>query len=78
MDLCKRILASVDHSLNALGKLSIKQLMEFKGTVVACRQQFFPLHIRQPCMLELKEFYNEYQQLLIQVGDGATMALVYT
>ena len=29
--LCKRILASVDHNLNALGKLSIKQLMEFKG-----------------------------------------------
>ena len=31
VDLCKRILASVDHNLNALGKLSIKQLMEFKG-----------------------------------------------
>ena len=31
VDLCKRILASVDHRLNALGKLSIKQLMEFKG-----------------------------------------------
>lgn len=29
--LCKRILASVDNNLNALGKLSIKQLMEFKG-----------------------------------------------
>ncbi|WP_426429495.1 RadC family protein [Winogradskyella sp. HB-48] len=31
VDLCKRILASVDHNLNALGKLSINQLMEFKG-----------------------------------------------
>lgn len=31
VDLCKRILASVDHNLNALGKLSIKQLMKFKG-----------------------------------------------
>ncbi len=31
VDLCKRILASVNYNLNALGKLSIKQLMEFKG-----------------------------------------------
>jgi len=31
VDLCKRILASVDNNLNALGKLTIKQLMEFKG-----------------------------------------------
>ena len=31
VDLCKRILSSVDNNLNALGKLSIKQLMEFKG-----------------------------------------------
>lgn len=31
VDLCKRIFASVDHNLNALGKLSIAQLMEFKG-----------------------------------------------
>lgn len=29
--LCKRIYASVDHNLNALGKLSIQQLMAFKG-----------------------------------------------
>lgn len=29
--LCKRILASVDNNLSALGKLSIKQLMLFKG-----------------------------------------------
>ncbi|QKJ64884.1 DNA repair protein RadC [Flavobacterium sp. M31R6] len=29
--LSKRILASVDHNLNALGKLSIAQLMNFKG-----------------------------------------------
>jgi DNA repair protein RadC len=29
--LCKRILASVDNNLSELGKLSIKQLMEFKG-----------------------------------------------
>ena len=29
--LCKRILASVGNNLSALGKLSIKQLMEFKG-----------------------------------------------
>lgn len=31
VDLSKRILAKVDHNLSALGKLSIKQLMEFKG-----------------------------------------------
>lgn len=29
--LCKRILASVDNNLSELGKLSIKQLMDFKG-----------------------------------------------
>ncbi|WP_167596260.1 RadC family protein [Leeuwenhoekiella sp. ZYFB001] len=29
--LSKRILASVDHNLNALGKLSVSQLMKFKG-----------------------------------------------
>jgi DNA repair protein RadC len=29
--LCKRILASVDNNLSTLGKLSIKQLTEFKG-----------------------------------------------
>ncbi|EAQ48121.1 MULTISPECIES: RadC family protein [Leeuwenhoekiella] len=29
--LSKRILASVDHNLNALGKLSVGQLMKFKG-----------------------------------------------
>ncbi|HMC00315.1 MAG TPA: DNA repair protein RadC [Flavobacteriaceae bacterium] len=31
VDLCKRILSSVGNNLNALGKLSIKELMEFKG-----------------------------------------------
>jgi DNA repair protein RadC len=31
VDLSKRILASVDNNLNALGKLSIAQLMNFKG-----------------------------------------------
>ncbi|MFD2727198.1 RadC family protein [Hyunsoonleella rubra] len=31
VSLCKRILASVDNNLNELGKLSIKQLMDFKG-----------------------------------------------
>jgi DNA repair protein RadC len=31
VDLSKRILASVDNNLNALGKLSISQLMNFKG-----------------------------------------------
>lgn len=31
VDLSKRILASVDNNLNALGKLSILQLMNFKG-----------------------------------------------
>lgn len=31
VDLCKRILSSVDNNLNQLGKLSIKQLMQFKG-----------------------------------------------
>jgi DNA repair protein RadC len=31
VDLCKRMLSSTGHNLNALGKLSINQLMEFKG-----------------------------------------------
>jgi len=31
VELSKRILASVDHHLHVLGKLSVKQLMEFKG-----------------------------------------------
>ncbi|MFV8370483.1 RadC family protein [Flavobacterium sp. LB2R40] len=31
VDLSKRILASVDNNLNALGKLSLSQLMTFKG-----------------------------------------------
>jgi len=31
VDLSKRILASVDHNLNALGKLTIAQLTNFKG-----------------------------------------------
>ncbi|SHI35441.1 RadC family protein [Algibacter luteus] len=31
VDLCKRILASSNNNLSQLGKLSIKQLMEFKG-----------------------------------------------
>jgi DNA repair protein RadC len=31
VSLCKRILASVDNNLSDLGKLSIKQLMQFKG-----------------------------------------------
>ena len=31
VDLCKRILASVDNNLSELGKLSVKQLMAFKG-----------------------------------------------
>ena len=31
VSLSKRILTSVNHNLNALGKLSLKQLMEFKG-----------------------------------------------
>ncbi|OBX24678.1 DNA repair protein RadC [Gelidibacter algens] len=31
VELCKRILASTNNNLNALGKLSLKQLMEFKG-----------------------------------------------
>lgn len=31
VELSKRILASSNHSLNELGKLSIKQLMQFKG-----------------------------------------------
>ena len=31
VDLCKRILANTNNNLSALGKLSIKQLMEYKG-----------------------------------------------
>ncbi|EGV44184.1 JAB domain-containing protein [Bizionia argentinensis JUB59] len=31
LDLCKRILASVDNNLSQLGKLSLTQLMAFKG-----------------------------------------------
>jgi DNA repair protein RadC len=43
VELSKRILASIDNNLNALGKLSIKQLMGFKGigeakaiSIIAC------------------------------------------
>lgn len=35
VDLCKKILATSDHSLNELGKLSIPQLMKFKGIGLA-------------------------------------------
>ncbi|MEO1030922.1 RadC family protein [Winogradskyella sp.] len=35
VDLCKRILSNVDNNLSTLGKLSIKQLMEFKGIGMA-------------------------------------------
>ena len=35
VELSKRILASVNNNLNELGKLSIKQLMQFKGIVEA-------------------------------------------
>ena len=31
VELCKRILAYTDNNLNALGKMSIEQLMQFKG-----------------------------------------------
>jgi DNA repair protein RadC len=31
VELSKRILASADNNLNELGKLSLKQLMQFKG-----------------------------------------------
>ena len=31
VELCKRILASINNNLNALGKLSVQQLSEFKG-----------------------------------------------
>lgn len=31
VDLCRRILASSEHNLNEIGKLSIPQLMKFKG-----------------------------------------------
>jgi DNA repair protein RadC len=31
VDLCKRICASVDNNLNALGKLTLKELTQFKG-----------------------------------------------
>jgi DNA repair protein RadC len=31
VDLSKRILASVDNNLNALGKVSLSQLIQFKG-----------------------------------------------
>ncbi|MDA9344248.1 DNA repair protein RadC [Algibacter sp.] len=31
VDLCKRILANTNNNLSALGKLTIKQLMEYKG-----------------------------------------------
>ncbi len=33
--LCKRILSSVNHNLNTLGKLSVSQLQEFKGIGLA-------------------------------------------
>jgi DNA repair protein RadC len=41
VDLSKRILKSVDNNLNALGKLSISQLMNFKGIGAGERKKFW-------------------------------------
>ncbi|WP_299129552.1 DNA repair protein RadC [uncultured Winogradskyella sp.] len=75
VDLCKRILASVDNNLNALGKLSIKQLMEFKGigeakaiTITAAlelgRRRRLEANMRLDKIESSRSVYNIMQPLL--------------
>lgn len=75
VDLCKRILARVDNNLNALGKLSLKQLMEFKGigeakaiTIAAAlelgRRRKFEDAVKQDKISSSRDVYNIMQPIV--------------
>ena len=75
VDLCKRILASVDNNLNALGKVSLKHLMEFNGigeakaiTITAAlelgRQRKFEDAVKQEKITSSRDVYDIMQPVL--------------
>ena len=75
VDLCKRILASVDNNLNALGKVSLKHLMEFNGigeakaiTTTAAlelgRRRKFEDEVKQEKITSSRDVYDIMQPVL--------------
>ena len=75
VDLCKRILASVDNNLNALGKVSLKHLMEFNGigeakaiTIAAAlelgRRRKFEDEVKQEKITSSRDVYDIMQPVL--------------
>ena len=75
VDLCKRVLASVNNNLNALGKLSLKQLMAFKGigeakaiTIAAAlelgRRRKLEDEIKQQKITSSRDIYDIMQPVL--------------
>ncbi|WP_375235604.1 DNA repair protein RadC [Winogradskyella sp.] len=75
VDLCKRILASVDNNLNALGKVSLKHLMEFNGigeakaiTITAAlelgRRRKFEDEVKQEKITSSRDVYDIMQPVL--------------
>jgi DNA repair protein RadC len=75
VDLCKRILASVDNNLNALGKVSLKHLMEFNGigeakaiTITAAlelgRRRKFEDAVKQEKITSSRDVYDIMQPVL--------------
>ena len=75
VDLCKRILASVDNNLNALGKVSLKHLMEFNGigeakaiTITASlelgRRRKFEDAVKQEKITSSRDVYDIMQPVL--------------
>ena len=75
VDLCKRILASVDNNLNALGKVSLKHLMECNGigeakaiTITAAlelgRRRKFEDEVKQEKITSSRDVYDIMQPVL--------------
>ncbi len=75
VDLCKRILASVDNNLNVLGKVSLKHLMEFNGigeakaiTITAAlelgRRRKFEDAVKQEKITSSRDVYDIMQPVL--------------
>lgn len=75
VDLCKRILASVDNNLNVLGKVSLKHLMEFNGigeakaiTITAAlelgRRRKFEDEVKQEKITSSRDVYDIMQPVL--------------
>ena len=75
VDLCKLILASVDNNLNALGKVSLKHLMEFNGigeakaiTITAAlelgRRRKFEDAVKQEKITSSRDVYDIMQPVL--------------